>query len=886
MLLRITVAGPNGDIRDCSIERPGSLDPGDGGKMRIAATGLGASCVFVLIACDAFGQQRVDLDLRLVRPGYPSFDTNPVIEEPVGEVVEFSAEMLITTYGFNHSGVQGWSLSLWHGGLDVVSISDQGTVSADWSVGGLLNLGFKKYELAKPERSGGKQGVIQAVVFSFLAQIELPPNTANVVGRNVYKATVRPTGTGAFLRYEDFLRGSGQPVMNAITVGGESAFPVLADRRIAVGQGVVAEVDCADTLDNDQNGWADCEDPYCAGRDGCAGETCQAKRRLACFERCDDGVDNNGDSLIDCNDPDCVEISPCRVVELCDDGFDNNQNGKADCSDPECFGVGLCPGSEICGDTIDNDADGELDCEDSDCKRKLPCLGFEICGDNIDNNKDGFTDCADLQCYLGHFCDQGGELCANGFDDDGDGRTDCADPECNSNPSCGVPEVCNDGIDNDRDGKIDCKDSQCAGIPPCPEAEICGDGKDNDGDGKTDCDDSDCVGIRPCPGPELCSDDFDNDRDGLTDCLDPDCRGTGACPLAELCADGFDNDLDLRVDCDDVDCRRNPVCAGREICDDGVDNNLDGLVDCEDTDCGDAGLCAGGGGGGFDLVITAEGSRMRPARSVVDMDPEMNAKVPVTVYLVPFPEPQSEPVQGWALSITHDKDLLGFDPDGGAPTTAGTDVDALFSGGFKKTEVAKDPAPKSPNAGQGGADDESDGFISAVVLSFTDSVTLDPTRAQSLARARYLARESFSDPAVTIARVSFKDGLRGSGQPVRNLLTVGGATVEPKHLVPLEIRRAKLSAPFVRGDVNVDRKVNLADAIWCVNELLRHGPRSTCPRAEDVNDDFLFDLADPLYLILWMFISGPAIPPPYPACGVAAGPETLGCPEGAVGYCR
>jgi hypothetical protein len=105
------------------------------------------------------------------------------------------------------------------------------------------------------------------------------------------------------------------------------------------------------------------------------------------------------------------------------------------------------------------------------------------------------------------------------------------------------------------------------------------------------------------------------------------------------------------------------------------------------------------------------------------------------------------------------------------------------------------------------------------------------------------------------------------------------------HLLPLRIERASLTAPFVRGDSNVDHKVNLADAIWIVNELLRHGPRSSCPRASDINADGLYDLADAMFLIEWMFLSGPVMPPPYPACGTALGPKELDCPSGAVEYC-
>ena len=113
-----------------------------------------------------------------------------------------------------------------------------------------------------------------------------------------------------------------------------------------------------------------------------------------------------------------------------------------------------------------------------------------------------------------------------------------------------------------------------------------------------------------------------------------------------------------------------------------------------------------------------------------------------------------------------------------------------------------------------------------------------------------------------------------------------GRTVKPLRLVPLEVRRVALGGPFVRGDANGDAKVNLADAVWCVNELVRKGPRTGCLRAADINADGYYDLSDVVYLIEWGFRGGPTIPDPFPECGTEVGPIDLDCPEGSVGYCR
>lgn len=155
-----------------------------------------------------------------------------------------------------------------------------------------------------------------------------------------------------------------------------------------------------------------------------------------------------------------------------------------------------------------------------------------------------------------------------------------------------------------------------------------------------------------------------------------------------------------------------------------------------------------------------------------------------------------------------------------------------------------------------------------------------------MVRARYVVRggPASADWKATIVRLH--DGLRGSGQPISNLLTVEGRSVEPIHTVPLELRLGDVTGSFVRGDVNLDGKVNLADAVWCVNELVRRGPRTACQRAADANADGLYDLSDVMYLIAWEFLSGPVMPPPFPQCAAVIAPADLECPPGVVPYCR
>ena len=332
-------------------------------------------------------------------------------------------------------------------------------------------------------------------------------------------------------------------------------------------------------------------------------------------EICDDGLDNDCDGFIDCNDPDCT----CQ---------DNDQDGYGSpatcCSHPEedCddWDAEVYPGAlEVC-DEIDNDCDGAIDegvtttyyidvdgddygdpevsveaCsaplgyveDNTDCDDANSTVNpgaVEVC-DEIDNNCNGAIDEGVTTTYYADYDgdDYGDpevsiEACSApvGYVED---NTDCNDENGAVNP--GATEICDDGLDNNCNGYIDCDDyfdCRCT---------------DNDHDGygtqnmmccqypESDCDDGEET-VNP-GAVEECYDDIDNDCDMLVDCDDPDC-------------DCIDNDLDgygspanpwcclyPEEDCDDWDANVYP--GATEICDDDIDNDCDGLVDGDDPDC-------------------------------------------------------------------------------------------------------------------------------------------------------------------------------------------------------------------------------------------------------------------------------------------------------------
>ena len=239
--------------------------------------------------------------------------------------------------------------------------------------------------------------------------------------------------------------------------------------------------------------------------------------------RCIDGIDNDRDGFTDCEDSECSLLPVCGSVKVentlsqCMDGIDNDGDTAIDCEDTGCKSFEHCLPEAVCNDGKDNDRDGKIDCLDEDCALNLACLKKventeALCRDKIDNDGDGAVDCEDSDCQAFDFCLKPKEnteaLCKDKLDNDADGKTDCDDPDCQAFAFCLVPNenteaLCKDKLDNDADGKIDCDDTECQSFAFCLSAKentlaLCTDHIDNDGDNLVDCADPDCASIVSC----------------------------------------------------------------------------------------------------------------------------------------------------------------------------------------------------------------------------------------------------------------------------------------------------------------------------------------------------------------------------------------------------
>jgi len=82
---------------------------------------------------------------------------------------------------------------------------------------------------------------------------------------------------------------------------------------------------------------------------------------------------------------------------------------------------------------------------------------------------------------------------------------------------------------------------------------------------------------------------------------------------------------------------------------------------------------------------------------------------------------------------------------------------------------------------------------------------------------------------------------------------------------------------FERGDVNIDGRVDLADAIYMLSSLFRNGPELSCMKAADSNDNGKIELADAIYLLSYFFTEGPEPAMPFGECGADPTEDDLSC---------
>jgi len=224
-------------------------------------------------------------------------------------------------------------------------------------------------------------------------------------------------------------------------------------------------------------------------------------------------------------------------------------------------------------------------------------------------------------------------------------------------------------------------------------------------------------------------------------------------------------------------------------------------------------------------------------------------------------------VQGFSISVAHDPGVLEII----SATEAGTDTAEVFPFAFERTELVDRPAGS--------------GFVCAVVLSLSNPVTLPPEGVFSLARATYRVRpqavnageDSPGETRVVSTVLQYRDGLRGSGQPVNNRLTHNGITIVPC-LDSLQLSLLFLSGDeFIRGDSDSSVGLDISDSLRTIGYLFLGMEPPACLDAADINDDGRVDLADPVFCLDFLFRGGRPPPEPFPGPGLDPTEDALDC---------
>ncbi|MEM7236077.1 MAG: FG-GAP-like repeat-containing protein [Planctomycetota bacterium] len=207
-------------------------------------------------------------------------------------------------------------------------------------------------------------------------------------------------------------------------------------------------------------------------------------------------------------------------------------------------------------------------------------------------------------------------------------------------------------------------------------------------------------------------------------------------------------------------------------------------------------------------------------------------------------------IQGWAISVTTEGPGVTVWATTDGTKGASVREGGLRNTGFEKTEVVEG---------------EVNGAVSAIVLSVTMPIVLPKAPNVVL---RIGVDWLTSDPEDDVrGRVVFRDGLQGSGQPVRNVFTYQGGGRQP-FLMPHSVRVSSVELDFQRGDANADGRVDISDSIFVLSYLFLGGEAPPCLSAADADDSGALDLTDGAFINLFLFLGGMTPPAPGPfRCG-------------------
>ena len=179
------------------------------------------------------------------------------------------------------TGAQGWSFGVESVSCSILAVSTEGTAAAEAS---LLRM-----QIIDPAKNGGRTGFVCGFILSVAGDdFELPGRASHRIAKSAVEFPVRSEETTAVLRFEEGLRGAGQPVFISVTQAGDAVEPVWIDRHILVAPPLFLRGDAS------SDGEIDIGDPI-----GILDALFRGGRPPAC----EDTADANDDGRIDISDP-------------------------------------------------------------------------------------------------------------------------------------------------------------------------------------------------------------------------------------------------------------------------------------------------------------------------------------------------------------------------------------------------------------------------------------------------------------------------------------------------------------------------------------------------------------------------------------------------------
>jgi hypothetical protein len=164
-----------------------------------------------------------------------------------------------------------------------------------------------------------------------------------------------------------------------------------------------------------------------------------------------------------------------------------------------------------------------------------------------------------------------------------------------------------------------------------------------------------------------------------------------------------------------------------------------------------------------------------------------------------------------------------------------------------------------------------------VIVDFQGQIALEFDGQSEIAVVSFdtNAPNASGDGDGRITSIEFENGL-GTGIPIDNLVVVGSDDLVPSLDGGTVTLNPVAGGTFRRGDANSDGLFNIADGVSILAYLFQGGA-ATCLDALETNDDGSVNIADGVTMLSYLFSSGPAPAAPFPNCGVDPTADSVNC---------